>query len=153
MAPIPRASNAPSAARRVSTYLVAPRKRHRRSWAQRHLVFGRGRFDLAIIGGGAIALLLATLLPGMPSASSLTLLVVAGCAITVMDAIVGIVPSLVVTIFAPLVVALTDPMWTLGETLGDFTLGRESLATFGVFAIAALAGMGIRHWYRGRPPA
>ena len=142
-----------SSLRRGAAYLVAPRKRHRRSWLQRQLASRRGRFELAIIGGGALALALASLLPGMMDAPALSLLVVAACAMTVVDSFVGVVPSLVATIFAPLVVALTDPMWTLGNTLNDFTLGKETSGTFLVFVSAAALGALIRQWRRHHRPA
>ena len=89
----------------------------------------------------------------MMDAPALSLLVVAACAMTVVDSFVGVVPSLVATIFAPLVVALTDPMWTLGNTLNDFTLGKETSGTFLVFVSAAALGALIRQWRRHHRPA
>lgn len=138
--------------RHGATYVVAPRKRHRRNWVQRQLASRRGRFELAIIGGGGFALALASLLPGMQDAPTLSLLFVVGCTMIVVDSFVGLAPSLAATVFAPLVVALTDPMWTLGATLNDFTLGRESSTTFAVFAVSAGFGAAIRYWRRRHRP-
>ena len=67
---------------------------------------------------------------------------------TAVASVVGFVPALAAAIFAPLVVALSDPMWTLGASLTDFTLATESSATFAIFAGAALFGAIIRIWLR-----
>jgi hypothetical protein len=101
---------------------------------------------LALLGGGIIALGLAGALPGLPRGAALVLLVIGGGAMTLVASIVGFVPTLVASLFAPLVVALTDPMWTLGATIADFTLGDESSATFAVFFAAAVLGGGYRKW-------
>ena len=138
----------PQPAHRVAAFLVAPRKRHRRNWIERQPASPRGRFELALIGGGVVALVFASALPGMSGPGAVALLLAGGCAMTAVASIVGFVPSLAASIFAPLVVALSDPMWTLGATLSDFTLAIESSLTFAIFAAAALAGTGIRLWRR-----
>lgn len=66
---------------------------------------------------------------------------------TLVARIVGLAPSLAAAVFAPLVIALTDPMWTLGATIADFTLAEESEAVFATFLAAAIVGHLLR---RGR---
>ena len=134
----------PSTIRDSATFVLAPRKRRRRNWMQRRLASRRGTFELAIIGGGAIALVLAALLPGMQPASKLSVLFIAGCLVAIVDSFVGLAPSIATMLFAPLVVALTDPMWPLAATLNDFTLGSETAMTFIAFAVAAACGALVR---------
>ena len=86
------------------------------------------------------------MLPGLPRSTAVTLLLIGGFAMTVVASIVGFVPTLAASFFAPLVVALTDPMWTLGASIADFTLADESSATFAVFFAAAVLGGGYRKW-------
>ena len=131
-----------------TTFRVAPRKRRRRSWLDRHRNSHRGRFELGILGGGAIALILAAVLPDHSDSWSLLILMAGGCAMTLVASVTGFVPALAASIFAPLVVALTDPMWTLGTTLADFNLGSESSATFAVFVTATVIGSAYRRWVR-----
>lgn len=134
----------PSSTRDSATFMLAPRKRRRRNWMQRRLASRRGTFELAIIGGGAIALALAALLPGMQPASKLSVLFIAACLVALVDSFVGLAPSIATMLFAPLVVALTDPMWPLAATLNDFTLGSETAMTFSAFAAAAACGALVR---------
>ena len=106
----------------------------------------RGRFELALLGGGIIALGLAALLPGLPRSTAITLLLIGGFAMTLVASVVGFVPALAASIFAPLVVALTDPMWSLGASIADFTLADESSATFAAFFAGAVLGGAHRKW-------
>ncbi len=105
---------------------------------------------MAIIGGGAIALALAGVLPGLSSEHGLWVLLGAGVVLTWLANISGLVPSLTAAFFAPFVVALTDPMWTLGSSIADYTLGSETSATFAVFVMSALIGSGFRQARRAR---
>ena len=129
-----------------SAYLVAPRRRRHRGWFHRRRGSKRGRFEIALLGGGGIALLLAGALPGSAAGPVAVQLTLAGLAMTVIARMVGLAPSLAAAVFAPLVIALTDPMWTLGATINDFTLADESEAAFGVFLLAAVIGSAMRHW-------
>lgn len=83
----------------------------------------------------------------------MVLLAISGMAMTVVARVVGFVPVLATAFFAPLVIALTDPMWTLGNTIDDFTLANESEVTFATFLAAAVLGLLLRrlqHWKRNR---
>lgn len=131
-----------------TTFRAAPRRRRRRSWLERHQSSHRGRFELGILGGGAIALILAAVLPNHSDSWSLLILMAGGCAMTLVASITGFIPAMAASIFAPLVVALTDPMWTLGATLADFSLGSESSAIFAVFVTATVIGSAYRKWNR-----
>lgn len=92
--------------------------------------------------------MLAASLPGQEDSLSLALLAVGGCAMTVVASITGFVPAMAASIFAPLIVALTDPMWTIGANLADFNLANESSATFAVFLAATVLGTAYRKWTR-----
>ncbi len=78
------------------------------------------------------------------------LLVLSGMAMTIIARVVGFAPALATAFFAPLVIALTDPMWTLGNTIDDFTLANESEATFATFLAAAVLGLLLRRLHRKR---
>ncbi len=132
-----------------TAHLVAPH-RHRRGWLERRRTSRRGRFELALIGGGAIALGLAGTLPGESPRNTMLLLVLSGMAMTIIARVVGFAPALATAFFAPLVIALTDPMWTLGNTIDDFTLANESEATFATFLAAAVLGLLLRRLHRKR---
>ena len=95
-----------------------------------------------------MALLFAAALPGLSKPLAIAVFLFGGLTLTVVASIVGFVPALAAALFAPLVVALSDPMWALGATLSDFTLATESSETFATFSVAALAGAGIRIWLR-----
>jgi hypothetical protein len=129
-----------------SAYLVATHRGRHRGWFQRRRSSRRSRFDLALIGGGAIALLLAATLPGESTGTIAILLVVAGLAMTVVARLVGLAPSIAAAVFAPLVIALTDPMWTLGASITDFTLAEESEIVFATFLAAAVIGSAMRRF-------
>ncbi len=135
------------AAIKGNAYLVAPRRRRHRGWFHRRRSSKRGRFEIALLGGGGIALLLAGALPGLTSGTAMLMLALAGLAMTVVARMVGIAPSLAAAVFAPLVIALTDPMWALGATINDFTLAEQSEAVFAVFVLAAILGSVLRHWH------
>ena len=62
-----------------------------------------------------------------------------------MSALASLAPALAAAVFAPLVIALTDPMWTLGATIADFTLAEESEMAFATFLLAAVLGSTLRH--------
>jgi hypothetical protein len=89
------------------------------------------------------------MLPGLEPLTAILLLFLAGLCMAVIASVAGFVPALVATFFAPLVVALTDPMWTLGTSIADFTLANESLWTFATFALASAAGAAFSTW-KGR---
>ena len=91
--------------------------------------------------------MLAAALPGQQDAWSIVMLVCGGCAMALVASITGFVPAIAASLFAPLVVALTDPMWTMGA-FADFNLANESSATFAVFVTATIVGCGYRRWLR-----
>ena len=127
---------------------VAPRhrRRRRRSWLDRQRSSRRGRFELAIFGGGGLALILAGVLPGLDILSTVVLLALGTFCMGMIAAWSGFIPAMIAALFAPLVVALTDPMWTLGASIMDFTLGSESLWTFMCFSAAAIGGSAYSRW-------
>lgn len=51
-------------------------------------------------------------------------------------------PTYLLPIHTP---AAHRPMWTLGATLNDFTLGRATAATFATFVVSAALGAAIRY--------
>src|SRR5438270_96376 len=94
-----------------SAFFVAPRRGRHHGWLHRRRRSRRGRFELALIGGGTIALILAAVLPGTRTTTAAIYLGIAGLAMTALARMVGIAPALAAAAFAPLVIALTDPMW------------------------------------------
>src|SRR5258708_1873840 len=78
---------------KATAYLVAPH-RHRRGWLERRRTSRRGRFELALIGGGALALGLPGTLPGGPPSRTAPLLVRGGPASSLISPLVGVAPAL-----------------------------------------------------------
>ena len=126
------------------------RRRKRRGWLDRQRSSRRGRFELAIFGGGGLALVLAGVLPGLDILPTIVLLGLGSFCMGVIASYSGFIPAMAAALFAPLVVALTDPMWTLGATILDFTLGSESLWTFICFSGAAIGGSAYARWRRNQ---
>ena len=134
-----------------SAYLVAPSRHRHHGWFHRRRTSRRGRFELALIAGGGLALLLAATMPGQRTPVVMLLLAAAGVLMTVIARMVGPAPVIVAAVFSALVIALTDPMWTLGATIADFTLAEECEATFATFLLAAMIGSALRRRHRSAP--
>ncbi len=108
---------------------------------------------MALLIGGLIALLLAAELPGAPAVGAVILLMVAAGVMTAVASIVGFAPTMAAGVVALSVVALSDPMLSLGATIDDFSLAWESLQVFAVYGAAAMIGALLRVQLRRRREA
>lgn len=105
---------------------------------------------MAVMSGGSVALALSVALNGLSASLACTVLVAAGVVMTMVGIVVGLAPAVAAALFAPVVVALSDPSWTLGDTAAALSLSNESWTTFVVFVIAAILGTILRRFTRLR---
>src|SRR5260221_8852312 len=88
-----------------TAHLVAPH-RHRRGWLERRRTSRRGRFELALIGGGNIALGLARMLPGESPRNTMLVLLLSVMARPMLARAAGSALALATAFLSPFPVVL-----------------------------------------------
>ena len=117
-----------------------------RRWSLRRRRTLRGRFEIAVIGGGMLALLLAGVLPGLSPNARIAPLVITALVMLFVARATGPAPALVATLFAPLIVALTDPHWSFAYGIGDFSTADVSFQVLIAYGVGSMLGVLWRHW-------